>query len=61
MKLSTSQIPLIINVESHIFIEAYKKAKKNKCIFNIEKTLTFLKPSAAASKLFRAECRLPLR
>lgn len=45
MKLSTSQIPLIINVESHIFIEAYKKAKKNKCIFNIEKTLTFLKPA----------------
>ena len=45
MKLSTHQIPLKINVDSDLFIQAYKEAKKNKCILNIEKTLTFLKPA----------------
>lgn len=45
MNISTSQIPLKINVQPNVFIETYKKAKKNKCVFNIEKMLTFLKPA----------------
>ena len=45
MKIDTSQIPLKINVESQIFIETYKKAKKTKCIFSIEKILNYLKPA----------------